>query len=56
MNALTADFFRMSGGCVGFAEGRRLRCDRPTGARISVVQSQGKRKERRWQRDQQDPR
>ena len=34
MNALTADFFRMSGGCVGFAEGRRLRCDRPTGARM----------------------
>ena len=26
-----------TGGCVGFAEGRRSRGDRPTGARISVV-------------------
>ena len=26
-----------TGGCVGFAEGRRLRGDRPTGARMSVV-------------------
>ena len=25
------------GGCVGFAEGRRSRGDRPTGARMSVV-------------------
>ena len=26
-----------TGGCVGFAEGRRSRGDRPTGARMSVV-------------------
>ena len=26
-----------AGGCVGFAEGRRSRGDRPTGARMSVV-------------------
>ena len=26
-----------TGGCVGFAEGRRSRGDRPTGARVSVV-------------------
>ena len=26
-----------TGGCVGFAEGRRSRADRPTGARMSVV-------------------
>ena len=26
-----------AGGCVGFAEGRRSRGDRPTGARVSVV-------------------
>ena len=28
-----------TGGCVGFAEGRRPRGDRPTGARMSVVSS-----------------
>ena len=28
-----------TGGCVGFAEGRRSRGDRPTGARMSVVSS-----------------
>ena len=26
-----------TGGCVGFAEGRRSRADRPTGARMSVI-------------------
>ena len=42
-----------TGGCVGFAEGRRSRGDRPTGARMSVISFQGKCKERRCQQEKQ---
>ena len=41
MNGDEAEHIReeRTGGCVGFAEGRRSRGDRPTGARMSVVSS-----------------